>query len=485
MTTPSGVLEIDALLNQSGHRLNPTFAFGQPAVITYSFLPPSNFSDPQNYRAFTDTQKEIARNALKQFEKIAGLRFVENTTNPENADIGYIMDTSFAQHNGGDASGITWSHYYSYDGNGAVIGKGTLIDLNSASSSITSLSAAGLTTLLLHESGHALGLKHPGDYDAIAGTAPGPFLPAWEDNDSYTVMSYVHSVRPQTLMPLDVQALQFLYGKPAGDNTFFSARLLMTGTTTTAQGTNFNEIIDVGSVEYVGMRNAGQWFSYNSAGKYYVMAPRPHIIDGAGGTDIVKVAAASNTATFSRNSDGTIQFKAALTLDPAKLNITLSSGANPSTYSWKLAVDETLINVERIQFTDKTIAFDTAGDAGQAYRLYQAALGRKPDSSGLGYWTDHLDHGVSLVDIASGFFNSAEFKGLYGTAPTNTELVTRFYQNVLHRAPERAGLDWWLNELATGHQSPQMALIGFSESPENQAQLIGVIQNGMEYTIGT
>src|SRR5690606_35606360 len=45
-----------------------------------------------------------------------------------------------------------------------------------------------------------------------------------------------------------------------------------------------------------------------------------------------------------------------------------------------------LHDVERISFSDKTIALDTAGTAGMAYRLYQAAFDRTPDQAGLSYW---------------------------------------------------------------------------------------------------
>ena len=142
----------------------------------------------------------------------------------------------------------------------------------------------------------------------------------------------------------------------------------------------------------------------------------------------------------------------------------------------------TLTNVERLQFSDKTIALDTNGDAGQVYRLYQAAFNRTPDKGGLGDWIYGMDHGVSLLDVSAGFINSAEFKSMYGANPTNSELVTKFYENVLHRAPEQAGYDYWMNQLNSHAQTATQVLAGFSESTENQAQVIGVIQNGFEYT---
>jgi len=89
---------------------------------------------------------------------------------------------------------------------------------------------------LLHEIGHSLGLKHPGNYNAAGdGTAPGPYLPTATDNRRYSIMSYndpanvgtvtvtplVNNsysfslnqvVNPQGLMLYDIEALQYLYG---------------------------------------------------------------------------------------------------------------------------------------------------------------------------------------------------------------------------------------------------------------------------------
>ena len=93
-----------------------------------------------------------------------------------------------------------------------------------------------------------------------------------------------------------------------------------------------------------------------------------------------------------------------------------------------------------------------------------------------------MDGGVALNAVAQGFVNSDEFKAVYGASPTNAEIVTRFYDNVLGRAAESGGYNYWLGILDSGQASVAGVLASFSESSENQAAVIGVIENGILYT---
>jgi Ca2+-binding RTX toxin-like protein len=145
--------------------------------------------------------------------------------------------------------------------------------------------------------------------------------------------------------------------------------------------------------------------------------------------------------------------------------------------------NDTLNQVERLVFSDGAVALDINGNAGQIYRVYQAAFNRKPDLGGLGYWINDLDHGATLTDVAAGFFGSAEFQALYGVNPSNTTLITNLYANVLHRAPDTDGFNYWIEQLNTGKISAASTLASFAESAENQAQVIGAIQNGIDYTL--
>lgn len=124
---------------------------------------------------------------------------------------------------------------------------------------------------------------------------------------------------------------------------------------------------------------------------------------------------------------------------------------------------------------------DIDGVAGQAYRLYAAAFDRTPDPAGLGYWIDMMDKGVSLRAVAAGFTGSQEFIDLYGANTSDAQFVDLLYQNTLHRAPDAAGRQFWVDAMQEHHAPREELLAQFSESPENQAQVIGAIQDGIAF----
>ena len=92
-----------------------------------------------------------------------------------------------------------------------------------------------------------------------------------------------------------------------------------------------------------------------------------------------------------------------------------------------------------------------------------------------------MDNGQSLQAVAQGFVQSAEFVALYGSAPTNAQVVDKLYLNVLHRAGEAGGVAYWNSVLDNGHANVAAVLASFSESAENIAALIGVLDDGVAY----
>lgn len=182
------------------------------------------------------------------------------------------------------------------------------------------------------------------------------------------------------------------------------------------------------------------------------------VINGGGGYDTAVMRGSKSQYTVTRGADGL----------PTRI-----SGGSDGT--------DTLVSIERIAYTDGVVAYDINGNAGQAYRLYKAAFDRTPDAVGLRNWTYGLDAGLSLRDAAKGFIESAEFRTKFG-APDNTGFVTLLYQNVLHRAPDARGLADWKGGLDAG-MSRADVLVGFSESAENQAAVIGVIKDGISFPL--
>ena len=146
---------------------------------------------------------------------------------------------------------------------------------------------------------------------------------------------------------------------------------------------------------------------------------------------------------------------------------------------------DTLISVERVKFDDGTLALDFEGNAGQAYRLYQAAFDRVPDTEGLGYWIGRLDSGTtSLKAVADSFLQSPEFVKTYGTQETvsNAQFVELLYRHTLDRNYEQEGFDYWVERLDGGHTNRADLLAFFSESDENVASVSPVVQNGVWFT---
>lgn len=209
-------------------------------------------------------------------------------------------------------------------------------------------------------------------------------------------------------------------------------------------------------------------------------------ITGGGGRLNVNAGAGNDIISIGKdnhNVDGGTGLDTAI-FAGSRSSFTLNQNAATTTVSSKTGANgiDSLTNIERIQFSDTSVALDINGTAGQAYRIYQAAFNRKPDLAGLGYWLNEMDKGASLKSVAGGFFQSPEFKALYGSNnPTDNVLITNLYLNVLHRPLDQAGFDYWAGQLKSGVITQAGVLASFSESAENQLQVLAAIQNGIDY----
>jgi len=111
--------------------------------------------------------------------------------------------------------------------------------------------------------------------------------------------------------------------------------------------------------------------------------------------------------------------------------------------------------------------------SGLATILYQTFLSRAPDPGGLAGWVGAF-RGARVNMATTGFIPSAEFQGLV-TDRTNASqvrpVVTRFYTEILGRAPEAAGLENWVQYI-TRTRDLEGAAIGFLTSPEFEARAL-------------
>jgi hypothetical protein len=200
---------------------------------------------------------------------------------------------------------------------------------------------------------------------------------------------------------------------------------------------------------------------FKGASDIILSSPDSESIDGGGGIDTVYFTGSRADHTISLTNTA----------------ITVSSSADGF---------DSLVNVERLKFTDTNIALDISANqtAGSCYMLYKAAFNRTPDANGLGFWINKMDIGImDYSSVAQNFVNSAEFKTAFGGSnpPVNT-LVTKLYNNVLNRTPDASGLAFWQDKLSNAGWTTAGVLGYFSTSSENVANVTPLIANGIAYT---
>jgi len=195
------------------------------------------------------------------------------------------------------------------------------------------------------------------------------------------------------------------------------------------------------------------------------------VFTGFAGNDTFDGSSGLDTAIYS----GTLASHAITVLAPNELQVADTVPLRDDT--------DLLLNVERVQFDDYTVAFDVQGNAGMVYRLYEVALGRAPDVGGFGFFINAMDNGVTLTQVAADLISSNEFQSRFGANISDTQFVTLLYEMALHREPDAGGLAFHVYSLAIGDSRADV-VTHFSESQEEQANVIGQIQNGMVFVHG-
>jgi serralysin len=221
----SGTNDLDAILNED--KLKWGGASGAP-VVTYSF-PRANASWSAEYG------DEVTRNnfaelspdsyakvtaSLQTWSAVANISF-QLVTETANS----VGDIRFAYSYAVNDSAWGYAWYPSPDpwAGDIWINRKLVLDQEKASF------AAGTIDFenLIHEAGHAIGLKHPGNYNAGGGGSGGPYITPSLDKVNYTIMSYTEAdwadasgtpIYPRTPGVYDIRAIQYLYGANTATN---------------------------------------------------------------------------------------------------------------------------------------------------------------------------------------------------------------------------------------------------------------------------
>lgn len=226
----SGNTTLDPLLSQYFEKWGGNVGTGASLSYSFPWTGSSNAYWQSNYSTenepyasvhfgLNSIQIQAAQNALSAWANVANLHFTEVSETSAN-----VGDFRFAFSSDVDNLGAWgWCVYpNNYWASAADVWIASKYSTDPEWSAGTYNYEA-----LMHEIGHGLGLKHPGNYDTSGNGTPGPYLSSDLDNRCYTIMSYNDPAKsrywdsarntsvfvcPETPMVYDIQAIQYLYG---------------------------------------------------------------------------------------------------------------------------------------------------------------------------------------------------------------------------------------------------------------------------------
>jgi Ca2+-binding RTX toxin-like protein len=472
---------------------------GHNGIGNYSSLNEQNASF---HYGLSTTQQATARNALQSWANVANIVFSEVADTSSNVgDIRFAW-TSAPYLTSTNVQAWGWASYP--DSYWPSAGDVWISTLSAGATNLDWSVGSYNFAALIHELGHALGLKHP-----FEGT---PVLPSSLDNKLYTIMSYTaaphniypsagyvngiyswisYYVTPETPMVLDIAAIQYLYGANSsyhtGNDTYtfdntkpFFKTLWDAGGTDTISASNFTLscVIDLtpgnysslkypppsatGGVTptYDGTNNLGIAYGCiienaigGSGNDTLIGNGSNNSLDGGGGNDTLIGGAGNDTLIGGVGTD-----KIVMGGIVSQYQFSQNSGNTVVTSQEGM---DTLTSVEYIRFGSSTYTTDvplsdaTTSNpvhlAKQIADLYVAYFNRGPDAGGFDYWFHEIYTAAnSLRGIAEDFAWSNEYQSMYPSTLTNRQFVEQIYQNLFDRKPDQGGWNYWSGQLDTG-----------------------------------
>jgi serralysin len=466
---------------------------GQTLNLTYAFMSSNPLTSQTGFAAMTSDQQAMVQKALQTVSSLVNITFTL-TTDEKNANILYGTSTQSG------SSGVTVNAKLNSDGSY----KQNAVYLNNTGTTLTTLLTSGGFgyQTLIHETGHALGLKHPGEYNASATATTdlsksAPFAPAGWDNTEYTLMSYVTNqyalgTAKSSYSSIDIAALQSLYGAPGNLSVSTFTVPANSALTTTAPIGALGSTIDLsnqtvsstlalgeGTLSSIGVDSRGLPAHDNITlpwGSRY-----SNVITSAVG-DVVYCNTLNDTVTLSGGNNTVISSGG---LDTVVLNqsskfmsFTNNNGAITASDSSGRLGSNLLIHVSRVKMADLGLAYDLSGNAGQVAKILGAVFGpsavNNPSYVGLGL--NYLDNGMTYAQLSALALSAAG-------ANTPSKIVNVLYTNVVGSAPTTAQAAPYLQMLQTGTSPGDLAVLAEDTALNaSRINLVGLSSTGIQYT---
>ena len=375
---------ISSLMFDSGAGLNDATLLGSAKTFKYAF--PSSLPTYYNgtsqadgtFVGFSDTQKTRTVTALSYIETVIDVKFVLETNANVLNSANSLNTLSFGTNTQTNSAGYAFGPSTRSDGNDVFLNKTDPYVKDLADGTYGS-------QILIHEIGHALGLKHPFEKsDAANGSAEPPYLTGNEDNTLWSVMSYNDDPIGQTSLkysPLDIAALQYIYGPSTTART--------TADTYVISETEANFIWDGGGTDKVSAASSskavtiylepGYWGFVGSAKEAYIskagqitvnFGTQIENLDGSGLGDSLHGNALNNEINGNAGNDTVQAFAGNDTIDGGDGQDTVTYALSASQYTVTAVSSggyqvlaksgeegtDTLRNVEFLKFADQTAA---------------------------------------------------------------------------------------------------------------------------------
>ena len=465
-----------------------TFNFGFPDTIPdYASDDPE---DSNNWESFNAAQRIFTRSVFEYIASIVDITFTEVTT------IDAVNTFSFAN-NSQDNSGA-YGKYPSSSSSGSDVYVDKEWDDGSAKTgSLQPRQSEYAAYLWMHEIGHSLGLKHPFDEANVSGdVGPPPYLQENEDRADWTVMSYNYSPNDYYIRysPLDIAALQYLYGpnpaSRAGDDTYTfdpaNANFIWDGAgTDTIDASGAEEKVTVYlEPGYWGFKGDAKADTITSNGQITVnFGTKIENLIGSNFGDHLVGNELNNQLTGNAGNDS---IDGSTGIDTAIYGNSLSEFIlTKGTDSWAITKSDesdSLVNIERLQFTDTNVALDLDGNAGKTAKLFGAILGAEGVSNkvyvGAGLY--FLDGGMTYEELMQ-----AALDVVLGANPSSSSVVDLIWTNIVGPPTPADNLPQYSALIDNGTYTAAELAVAAADHSLNTTNidLVGLSQTGLEYDL--